>query len=172
MALPLACEDLKEPPTVRGGALPDSADQLLFGVTVYLTDAGVRRAQLKSDTALMYDANTRTELRRVNTVFYKPSGEQDATLTSMAGTYNMRLGTMEARGDVVVNSTDGRRLTTPHLRYDPGRNEVASDSAFRLTLPDGRVLQGVGFVSDPDLNSIRIMEHARASGQRLTIPKQ
>jgi LPS export ABC transporter protein LptC len=168
----VACQDLKQLPTVRATTLPDSADQMLFGVTVYLTDAGVRRAELKSDTALMYDNNTRTELRKVNTLFYTPAGVQEATLTSKAGTYNMRLGTMEARGEVVVNTAEGRRLTTPQLRYDPGRNEVSSDSVFRLTMPDGRVVEGVGFISDPDLNSVRILKDPRATGQRVTIPKQ
>lgn len=157
---------------MQAASLPDSADQMLFGVTTYLTDGGVRRAELKSDTALMYDQNTRAELRKVNTIFYTVQGTQNATLTAKAGTYNMRLGTMEARGDVLVNSVEGRKLSTPQLRYDPGRNEVSSDSAFRLTLPDGRVLQGIGFISDPDLNSIRILKNVKASGQRLTIPKQ
>ncbi len=168
----LACRDIKEPPIVRSTQLPDSADQILFSVTVHLTDGGIRRADLKSDTALMYDQSTRTELRGVSAVFFTPTGVQDATLTSREGTYNMRLGTMSARGDVVVNSTSGRRLTTPELKYDPGRNEVSSDSAFRLTMPDGRVLSGIGFLSDPDLNSIRILKNPRASGQRVTIPKQ
>lgn len=167
-----ACQDLKEPPVVPGTSLPDSADQMIIGMSTILTDAGVRKAELKSDTALMYDDNTRTELRKVNTIFFTPAGERDATLTSREGTYNMRLGTMEARGDVIVNSTAGRRLTTPQLRYDPGRNEVSSDSAFRLTMPDGRVITGIGFISDPDLNSIRILRKPSASGQRLTIPKQ
>lgn len=172
VSLVVGCQGSQEPPTVRAASLPDSADQLLIGVTTYLTDAGVRRAELKSDTVLMYDDATRAELRKVNTIFYTITGTQNATLTAKAGTYNMRLGTMEGRGDVVVNSVEGRRLTTQQLRYDPGRNEVSSDSAFRLTLPDGRVLQGIGFISDPDLNSVRILKNVRASGQRLTIPKQ
>ena len=157
---------------MRNAAIPDSADQMLMGMSTLVTDAGVRRAELKSDTALMYDNNTRTELRKVNATFYTAAGIKDATLTSKFGTYNMVLGTMEARGDVVVTSTAGRRLTTPQLKYDPGRNEVSSDSAFRLTMPDGRVLEGVGFISDPDLNSIRILKNPKASGQRVTIPKQ
>jgi LPS export ABC transporter protein LptC len=167
-----ACQDIKEPPTARAAPLPDSADQMLIGMSTYLTDAGVRRAELRSDTALMYDDNTRTELRNVDATFYTPTGVQDATLTSRAGTYNVRLGTMEARGDVVVTSTEGRRLTTPELRYDPGRNEVSSDSAFKLTMPDGRVVSGIGFISDPDLNSVRILKNPKASGARVTIPKQ
>ena len=157
---------------MRTVTIPDSADQMLIGVTTYLTDAGVRRAELKSDTALMYEDNTRSELRKVNAIFYTITGAQNATLTAKEGTYNMRLGTMEGRGNVVVNSVEGRKLTTPQLRFDPGRNEISSDSAFRLTMPDGRVLQGIGFISDPDLNSIRILKTVKASGQRVTIPKQ
>ncbi|HJU74708.1 MAG TPA: LPS export ABC transporter periplasmic protein LptC [Gemmatimonadaceae bacterium] len=167
-----ACQDLKEPLEVRATTLPDSADQMLIGMRVALTDGGVRRAELRADTALMYDDNARSELRSVNAVFFTPTGVQDATLTSREGTYNIRLGTMQARGDVVVNSTAGRRLTSQELRYDPGRNEVASDSAFRLTLPNGQVMQGVGFISDPDLNSVRVLKDPKASGARVTIPKQ
>jgi LPS export ABC transporter protein LptC len=167
-----ACQDVQEPGTAQAAPLPDSADQMLMGITTVLTDGGVRRADLKADTALMYDNSTRTELRKVDAVFYTATGTKDATLTSREGTYNMRLGTMEARGDVVVISTTGRRLTTPELRYDPGRNEVSSDSAFRLTMSDGRVLSGIGFVSDPDLNSVRILKNPKASGARVTIPKQ
>ncbi|MGQ0639445.1 MAG: LPS export ABC transporter periplasmic protein LptC [Gemmatimonadaceae bacterium] len=167
-----ACQDLQEPPSARVAPLPDSADQMIIGMSTVITDAGVRRADLRSDTALMYDDNTRTELRKVNAVFYTATGAKDATLTSRAGTYNMRLGTMEARGDVVVVSTAGRRLTTPELRYDPGRNEVSSDSAFRLTMPDGRVLSGIGFISDPDLNTVRILKDPKATGARVAIPKQ
>jgi hypothetical protein len=69
---------------------------------------------------------------------------------------------MEARGNVVVISEDGRRLETPQLRYDPGRNEISGDSAFVLTRPED-ILTGIGFVTDPDLTRIRI--NRAASGR-------
>lgn len=172
VAVLLGCQDMQEPPMAGASPLPDSADQVIIGMFTVITDAGVRRAELRSDTALMYEDNTRTELRKVNAVFFTATGTKDATLTSREGTYNMRLGTMQARGDVVVVSTAGRRLTTPELKYDPGRNEVSSDSAFRLTMPDGRVLSGIGFISDPDLNSVRILKAPKATGARVPIPKQ
>ena len=74
---------------------------------------------------------------------------------------------MEARGNVVVVSEDGRRLDTQQLRYDPARNEISSDSAFVLTEPTRR-LEGIGFVSDPDMNNIRV--HKVIGGQGGTIP--
>lgn len=171
LVLVVACQETNTPPVVKGRVVPDSADQVLFGVKFFLTDAGLRRAELQSDTAYMYDENTRTELRVVNTTFFKNSGEKDAVLTSRAGTYNVRLGNMEARGNVVVVSTDGRKLETEHLRYDPGRNEIASDSAFVIREANGRVTEGVGFIGDPDLNNVRVLSATKSRGSQLTIPK-
>ena len=166
-----ACQQAGTPPVVKADVVPDSADQVLFGVRFFLTDAGLRRAELVADTAYMYDENTRTELRVVNTTFYKNSGEKDAVLTSRRGSYNVRLGSMEARDKVVVVSTDGRKLETPHLRYDPSRNEIASDSAFVMVETNGRVTEGIGFIGDPDLNNVRVLRAARSRGNRLLIPK-
>lgn len=165
------CEQAAQPPVAGASVVPDSADQVMFGVNLYLTDAGVRRAELVADTAYMYDQNTRTDLRKVTTTFFKNSGEKDAVLTSTSGSYNVRLGTMEARGNVVVVATDGRRLTTPHLRYDPSRNEIASDSAFTITESNGRITEGIGFLGDPELTNVRVLRQSRSRGNSLPLPK-
>ena len=112
-----------------------------------------------ADTAFAYDDNTRTELRTVRSTFYTETGVKDATLTSREGTYNSRSGNMEARGNVVVIAEDGRRLETPQLRYDPGRNEISGDSAFVLTRPED-ILEGIGFVTDPNLTRITVKANA------------
>jgi LPS export ABC transporter protein LptC len=165
-----ACQPESTTPVAETTVLPDSADQVLFGVRFFMTDAGVRKAELVADTAYMYEDNTRTEMRVVNTTFFKASGEKDATLTAKQGTYNVRLGSMEARGDVVVISTDGRKLETPQLRYDPARNEISGDSAFVMTDPSRRI-SGIGFISDPDMNNVKVLRAAKSSGNQLTIPK-
>lgn len=170
-ALAACKQDNSASPVVKGRVVPDSADQVLYGVRFFLTDGGLRRAELVADTAYMYDENTRTELRVVNTTFFKNSGEKDAVLTSKTGTYNVRLGSMEARGDVVVVTTDGRKLATPHLRYDPSRNEIASDSAFVINEENGRVTEGIGFIGDPDLNNVRVLSATKSRGNQLVIPK-
>ena len=99
------------------------------------------------------------------------AGEEDAVLTALAGSHSNRLGTMEARGDVVVTTAEGERLTTAHLRYDPSRNEISSDSAFTLT-EGTRVTKGVGFVSNPDMTNMRILAGAQVTGQDVRIPRQ
>lgn len=167
----VACSEQQTPPVVQNSFLPDSAEQMMFTVTFHLTDQGVRRADVKSDTTLLYNGATRAELRGVNTTFFTPAGEREATLTAHQGTYLIRLQTMEARGNVIVVSTDGRKLETEQLKYDPARNEITSDSAFTLTTADG-ITQGVGFVSDPEMITIRVLAGARSSGHRVTIPKK
>ena len=166
-----ACEDAQSPPPVQEGLLPDSAEQMLFGVEFMLTDQGVRRAAVRADTALMYDDNTRTELKRVTTTFFTVAGEQNAVLTAAQGAHHMRLGSMDARGNVIVISTDGRKLETEQLKFDPSRNEISTDSAFTLTEAE-RVTKGIGFVSNPEMTNLRILRGAQVSGTPVTIPKR
>lgn len=159
----LACNgEGTAPPRVSGSPMADSADQMMFGINTLLTDRGVMNAELGADTAFFFDENTRIELRVVKLTFYTRTGERNSVLTGEEGTYNTRQSQMEARGNVVVVTEDGRRLTTEQLRYDQIRNEISSDSAFVLTEP-GRRLEGVGFTSDPNMNNVRV--HRLIEGQ-------
>ena len=166
-----ACDNKQAPPVVTRSALVDSADQVMFGARFNLTDKGLARAELLSDTAFFFDDNTRIELRKVEVTFYTTSGARDAYLTSRRGTYNSRLGSMIARGDVVVITEEGRRLTTPYLKYDQQINEISSDSAFVLTEP-GRRLEGKGFRSDPNMQNVQIMKTKSGSTGAVTLPGQ
>lgn len=169
--LVVACKDDPAVPVAPINQMADSADQVLFGVRHNVTDAGLLRAKLVSDTGFIFDDGTRIELLDVNLTFFTATGARNAVLTSREGTYRMRLGSMEARGNVVVVSEDGRRLTTEQLRYDPNRNQISSDSAFVLTEPGGRRLEGVGFVSDPDMNNIRILSNVGGTAGEVTVPE-
>lgn len=150
----------------------DSADQVLSGVRVALHDEGLLRGRLVADTAYVYDESTRFEMVNVRVTFATATGADDGTLTAREGTYNTRLGTMEARGDVVVTNPDGRRLETQQLRYVQSTNQISSDSAFVATMPDGRRVEGVGFVSDPELQNIRIKRTTGGLGGSFVIPNQ
>ena len=167
-----ACAEKATVPTVaqNRNILADSADQVMFHIRTVLTDRGMLRADLRSDTAFFFNDNTKIELRGVNTTFYTTTGQKSAVLTSREGTYDTRLHQTEARKDVVVVSEDGRRLTTPQLRFQEQRNEISSDSAFVLTEP-GRRVQGIGFVSDPNLKNIRVKRVTSSSGA-FTLPGQ
>lgn len=143
-------------------ALPDSAEQIGFGIRVTLTNQGVNKGVLLADTALTYDDGTRLELRRVNVTFFTSEGVKDGVMTAKAGSYNMRLSRVEAMGDVVVQRDDGKRLTSQQLVYDQVRNQFFTDSAFALNEPE-RVLTGTGFESDPQLTNFRCLKECKGA---------
>lgn len=153
----------------KGVVIPDSAEQVVFGMRTVLTYRGVNNGLLLSDTALFFEQGGRIDLRRVNMTFYASTGLKDGLLTSKTGSYNARLARLEVRGDVVVNRDDGRRLSTQQLVYDQARNEVLSDSAFVFT-DKGRQITGIGFVSDPQLTTLRVLRNFKGTST-VRVPK-
>jgi LPS export ABC transporter protein LptC len=162
-----ACTTKKQPPVAGHSALADSADQVMYNARFNLTDQGLQRAHLESDTAYFFDDNTRIELEKVHTTFFTTTGAKNAVLTSERGTFNSRTNNMIARKNVVVVTEDGRRLTTPELLYNQQRNEISSDSAFVETEP-GRRIEGIGFRSDPDMKNIRILKGTTGIARGIT----
>ena len=152
-----ACSDTKAPPVVTKDPAVDSADQVMFGVRQFLTKSGVRQAQLLSDTALVFDEGTRIMLRKVRLTFFNgETGTQSAVLVANRGRYDTRNQVMEGNGNVVVTTTDGRRLETQQLKFDQARNEISSDSAYVAT-EGGRRQSGIGFRSDPNMNNVQCL---------------
>ena len=131
----------------------------MYGARTIISNEGVSRAHMTSDTAYFFDENTRIEVENPVVTFFTATGTKNAVLTARHGTYNTRTNAMFARRNVVVVSEDGRRLTTPILVYNQQKNEISSDSAFVMTEP-GRRLEGIGFRSDPDMKNIVILKNA------------
>lgn len=151
VAVTLACTDPGPPPVTDG--LPDSADQVAFGLTTNLTSDGLLRVRLQADTAYFYEATRTAELRSVRVQFYNAQGQLSSTVTAREGTYDWRTDNMEARVDVVAVTPDARRLTTTILRYDRARNEITGPEPFVFDAPDSH-LEGDAFTSDPDFRNV------------------
>jgi LPS export ABC transporter protein LptC len=147
----------------------DSADQVMFKLRTILTDRGVQRAELLADTGYFFDENTRAELRVVSTTFFNGQGARDGVLTSRRGTYNTRANVMEARGNVLIVGTDGKRLSSPMVRFEQFRNIIVSDSPFVLVEGERR-LEGVGFESDPQMLNVKVRKLKRGTGASIILP--
>src|SRR5438552_4903016 len=168
LALVAACETgIKPTATI---AAPDSADQVLLGMSHYVTDAGIQRAHVRADTAYFYSPMQTAELRVVHITFYDPRGAETSTLTAREGTYHWRPGDMEARGNVIVVRTDGATLRTEVLRYSQAKNQVSSDKPFVFDEPT-RHIQGERFTSDPDFKVVTATR-IKGTGGQVTLPNQ
>src|SRR2546427_2385766 len=125
----------------------DSADQVLLGMSHYVTESGVLRARVRADTAYFFSNTQRAELRNVHVTFYDITGRPTSTLTSHEGTHHWRTGNMEARGPVVVvRDKDGGTMRTEVMYSNQRRNEVSSDEALGFDGPH-RHIEGQGFTS-------------------------
>ena len=151
-------------------ALLDSADQVAFGFRTLVTDGGLLRAEIFADTAIFLDQSTRASLRNVHGDFFGATGAKEATLTALVGNLNTRSNVLEAWGDVVITSVDGRVLKTPMIRYIQSQNQVTSDSAFVLTEPGEKRITGVGFRADPSLNAVEVLKVKSGRGGTFKLP--
>ncbi|MEP6779546.1 MAG: LPS export ABC transporter periplasmic protein LptC [Gemmatimonadaceae bacterium] len=165
-AAALACKGKPAPIVTKKIVLPDSAEQVIFGMSVVLTDNGVNKGRLLADTAFMYNeaSGKRLELKRVNFTFFTPTGADDGTMTAREGTYSERLNRLEGRGSVVIIRKDGNHLESPQLVFDNARNQIFSDSSFSLTQPrEKKTITGIGFESDPKLNNFKCLRNCKAN---------
>ena len=165
-----ACRNDSTAAVSKVATTADSADQIMWGLKLILTDRGVARAELIADTAYWFDENTRAELRMVNTTFFNKDGSKDGVLTARRGSYNTRANVMEARQNVVIIGSDGRKLTSPMVRFEQFRNLIVSDSPFVL-LDGERRVEGVGFESDPQMLSVKVRKLSRGTGASIVLPR-
>ncbi len=143
----------------------DSADQVIWGMNTVLTKDGVEQAYVSADTAYLYEASGRADLRHVKVTFYTSQGVPESVLTGQAGTYWMRTNNMSARGNVVVvRSSDGARLKTDFLEYDPAQNQVRTDKPY-IADNGPRHIEGIGFVCDPGFTNCVTQQNKGNAGQ-------
>jgi len=156
------------PPMQAQASLADSAEQVMLTVHSLLTDRGVQRGELFADSAYVFDNSTRFELKKVRATFNTATGAKDGTMSADRGRYSTTQQILEGYGHAQVVTNSGRRLSSPHLRYNTLANEVSSDSAFTMVEP-GRTITGIGFRADPQLNNVKILKGAGGQGT-FTLP--
>ena len=130
----------------------NSADQVIYGLQHNLTDHGIVRANLTGETAFVYDDATRLIVKRVVVTFIDSVGLKVSTLTATEGIVLVQQQTLEAIGDVVVVSADGRRLTTSRLTFDVDRNLLVGIAPYEITGGTPPVkMTGTSFELEPRL---------------------
>ncbi|HXG97549.1 MAG TPA: hypothetical protein VNJ06_10630, partial [Gemmatimonadales bacterium] len=86
LALVVAVSCKNGTPVTATQVVLDSADQVLLGMSHYVTELGVLRARVRADTAYFFSNTQRVELRNVHVTFYDVAGNPTSTLTSREGT--------------------------------------------------------------------------------------
>lgn len=171
LAVAAACAPSGVTPTATA-AIADSADMVMLDMERLVLEDGVRRALIRADTAFTYQSSQLMEFRTLTVTFYDAAGVETSTLTAAEGTYRILVESLDARGQVVVVTPDGRRLQSERLKYEKAANQISTDVAFTFQSPT-EYLEGNGFRSDPEMrNTVVDQPRGRQRGQGILLPGQ
>jgi LPS export ABC transporter protein LptC len=150
----------------------DSADQIMVKMSTRLTEGGVLRSFVEADTAYVYQGDQHMDLRNFKVRMLDAQGNLQSTLTAARGIYVTPTGKLDARGHVLVESTDGRRLRTEHLIYDKVGNQISSDTVFTYESPTANG-SGNSFKSDINFRNVQIEQpKGTQKGKGILVPGQ
>ncbi len=128
------------------------------------SDTGTPEWILRSRYAATYDARGVIVARGVAIDFFDTKGAKYSHLTAKEGEIKRPSNDMEARGNVVVTTTDGVKIQTESLRFLNHERRIVSDAYVRLERR-GDVVTGIGFESDPSLEHFVLKHEVKAQVQ-------
>lgn len=148
-------------PEPRSQNLPS---QEVRDFTLEESEAGRPAWVLKSRYAATYSQRGVIVAHDVAIDFFDEAGKPYSHLTAREGEVDQASNNMEARGNVVVTTTEGVRIETSSLSFLNKERKIVSDAFVRLER-NGDVVTGVGFESDPSLEHFTLKREVRAQVQ-------
>ncbi len=146
------------------GSAVELPDQEVDDFALTETDEGHPQWKLYAQHAATFSSRNLTTANGVRVDFFGDDGKLSSTLTANGGEINNRSRDMTARGNVVLQTTEGTRLSTQVLRYLNERQKiVVPDDQLVRVQRAGDVLTGYGFESDPDLSHYEFRHRVQAT---------
>lgn len=149
----------------RMSSVPDTGelpDQEVSDFQATETDQGAPQWKMYARSAATYRARNLVIARGLRIDFFDDKGARSSTLTSREGEMNDMTHDMTARGDVVIQTTEGTRMTTDQLQFRNKIQRIQTDSFVRVDRR-GDVLTGYGFESDPQLKDFQFKRQVKAT---------
>ncbi len=143
------------------GELPDSEVE---DFTITETDSGRAQWTLFAKDAATFQSRDLVKARTVRILFFDEKGVKSSELVAREGELFQRTRDMVARGNVVLQTVEGWRMSTEEMRFLNSSHRIMSDLLVRVE-KEGSVLEGVGFESDPNLEHFEFRHQVRATVQ-------
>jgi LPS export ABC transporter protein LptC len=151
--------------TPRGTQEPAAVelpDQEVSDFALTETDQGKPEWKLYARSAATYRARNRVIAHSVRLDFFGQDGKRSSVLTAREGEINEITRDMTARGDVVLQTTEGTRMSTEHLQFLNKTQRIVTDAFVRVER-GADVLTGYGFESDPNLQHFEFKRQVQAT---------
>lgn len=140
----------------------DMPDQEVTDFVLTETDAGHPQWTLYAKWAATYTARNVVIARDIRVDFFDEKGARTSELTAREGEIQQATRDMIARGNVVLMTTEGTRMTTEEMRFQNREQLITSERLVRVER-EGDVLSGVGFSSDPNLRHFEFRSRVNAT---------
>lgn len=146
------------------GAVGELPDQEVSDFAVIETEEGRPQWKLYARYAATYTARNLVTARTLRVDFFDDQGKRSSILTARSGDLNQHTHNMTARGNVVLQTTEGTRLSTEELRFLNRENRIVVPVEQLVRIERGQdVLTGYGFESDPGLNHYEFKRAVKAT---------
>ena len=136
--------------------------QVAWGAQFAVNEEGRRRAVIRADKMEQYRTpdssysvwQTLSDTGRVRSYVFE-KGDSSATIIADSVRYYNADGRYEAYGNVIVQTTSGRRLESEHLTWDQFDRKIRTRRFVEITTPT-EIVRGNGLVADEDLETYQI----------------
>lgn len=132
------------------GSSAEVPDQEVTDFVLTETDQGAPQWTLYAKYAATYSARGVVVARDIRVDFFDDKGQRSSELTAREGEIQQQTRDMTARGNVVLKTTEGTRMTTQEMHFSNEQQLITSERLVRVER-QGSTLEGVGFSSDPEL---------------------
>jgi LPS export ABC transporter protein LptC len=150
-------------PSRAAGELPD---QEVSDFALTETDQGTPQWKLYARYAATYNARNVIVARTVRVDFFDEQGAETSELTAREGEIQLQTRDMTARGDVVLQTREGTRMSTQEIRFLNREQTIVSPVEQMVRVERaGDVLTGYGFQSDPGLKRFEFKRKVQATVQ-------
>jgi LPS export ABC transporter protein LptC len=139
-------------------------DQEVSDFAITETNEGRVEWKLYARSAATYSARNKIIAQQVRIDFFDVNGAKSSELVAREGEIHQRTRDMIARGNVVLRTTEGTRLSSQELRFlNKEQKVVVPDDQLVRIERGGDVLTGYGFESDPDLSHYEFKRQVQAT---------
>jgi LPS export ABC transporter protein LptC len=148
-------------PSRAAGELPD---QEVSDFVLTETDQGAPQWKLYARYAATYNARNVIVARAIRVDFFDEQGARSSELTAREGEIQLQTRDMTARGNVILQTGEGTRMSTQEIRFLNRTQMIVSPIEQMVRVERaGDVLTGYGFESDPGLKRFEFKRKVQAT---------
>ena len=137
----------------------EKPDQESWDVRITVTNAGIKRADIKADYLEQFiDKGFLTLENNVQIDFYNANEQHMSNVFADKAEINEHTNFLKALDNIIVKSDSGVTLFTDTLSWDNSKELIFTEDSVMITTETNDTLYGIGFESDMNMERWKILK--------------